>query len=220
MARSRTSRAEIVAQIPVARRAEERDRARGRRALSARYDRRSRRVMIELSNGALFGFPATRVPALARLSAAQLADVTVTPGGSGLAWDALDIHLSVAGLLFDAIDRAATRSELARIAGRARGGAKAAAARANGKKGGRPRTRAAGSPAVADTPRSTITVALRPLGSPETSRPPAPDTAEDRLALLRELSHRAFRAAGLPTDRDDRSVFALRSLREAKGAAR
>lgn len=210
MARARTSTAAILERIPKARRAEELDWARGRRATSARYDRRSGRLMIELSNGSLFGFVASQHPALAPLSHAQLADVTVMPGGSGLAWDALDIHLSVAGLLLDAVDPAATRSELARIAGRARGGAKAAAARANGKKGGRPRKQH----------RSGVTVTLRPLGSREASAAPAPATVRERLALLKALSQRAFRAAGKPTEVDDRGVVALRPLGDAKEAAR
>jgi hypothetical protein len=95
--------------------------------------------MIELSNGSVFGFVAARVPALAGLPAATLARVTVSPGGSGLNWEEVDVDLSVAGLILDAVDQSAKRSELARLAGKSRSRAKATAARANGKKGGRPR---------------------------------------------------------------------------------
>lgn len=134
---------EFLAQLRIARRAEAADRAAGRRALSAFFDRSSGRIMMELSNGAVFGFLPSRIPAIAQLSYTQLTDVTVTPGGSGLEWEALDIQLSVAGIILDALDPQAARSELARIAGKSRSSAKAAAARANGKKGGRPRKTAA-----------------------------------------------------------------------------
>lgn len=69
----------------------------------------------------------------------QLADVEVGPGGSGLHCEVLDVDLSVPGLLFSALGRSQKLSELARIAGQVSTPAKAAAARANGAKGGRPR---------------------------------------------------------------------------------
>jgi len=65
--------------------------------------------------------------------------VEVSPGGSGLHWEALDIDLSVPGPLLSSLGRAQQRSELARLAGRTTSRLKAAAARANGAKGGRPR---------------------------------------------------------------------------------
>ncbi|HRN52106.1 MAG TPA: DUF2442 domain-containing protein [Gemmatimonadaceae bacterium] len=145
MRRKPLSTAEILAQIPAARRAEAADRTAGRRALSASYDRSKGRVLIELSNGSLFGFVASQIPALAGMTDADLARVTVSPGGISIHWDDLDIGLSVPGLLLDAVERSAARSELARIAGSTRSRAKAAASRANGKKGGRPRKRPAAS---------------------------------------------------------------------------
>ena len=54
-------------------------------------------------------------------------------------WDALDVDLSVPGLLFSAIGPRERFSHLASLAGRARTDAKARAARANGRKGGRPK---------------------------------------------------------------------------------
>lgn len=134
---------DFIEQMKAARRADADARAAGRRALSASYDRTNGRVIIELTNGCVFGFIPSRVAALAGLSPAELSRVTVSPGGSGLFWDDQDIQLSVPGLLLDAIDPGHARSELARIAGRSRSHAKAAAARANGKKGGRPRKKAA-----------------------------------------------------------------------------
>jgi len=94
---------------------------------------------MELSNGYLYGFPATSIPELAKASAKQLAAVEVSPGGSGLHWEELDADLSVTGLLMSALGRKEKLTELARIAGRTKSPAKAVASRVNGAKGGRPR---------------------------------------------------------------------------------
>jgi hypothetical protein len=139
MAKPRTSKAKILRQIPAARARESVERQAGRRAVAAYYDRKTGRVMLELTNGFVFGFPTKSIPALARATADQLGAVTLSPGGSGLHWDALDADLSVPGLLLSSIGRSDKLSELARLAGRSTSPAKAAAARANGTKGGRPR---------------------------------------------------------------------------------
>jgi hypothetical protein len=65
--------------------------------------------------------------------------VRVVGGGSTLRWDGLDVDLSVAGLLLSAVDPQERVRQLAALAGRATTEAKAAAARLNGAKGGRPR---------------------------------------------------------------------------------
>lgn len=135
---SRTPKEQIRRQIPAARALEAHERKNGRRALSAYYDRQTRRVMVELTGGFVFGFPATAIPELAKASPDGLAAVELSPGGSGLHWEALDIDLSVAALLLSSIGRADKARELARLAGRTTSAAKAAAARANGRKGGRP----------------------------------------------------------------------------------
>lgn len=139
MAKSRTTRARILAQLPAVRAREARDRRMGRRAVSVAYDRRTGRVMMELTNGFVFGFPAKAIPALAHATPVQLATVMLSPGGSALRWEELDADLSIPGLLLSSIDHSEQVVELARAAGRVRSPAKAAAARANGAKGGRPR---------------------------------------------------------------------------------
>jgi heme exporter protein D len=139
MTRTRTPKTEILAQIPAARARGARERAAGRRAVSATYDPSTERILVELTSGYLFGFPAAVIPALARATPAQRAAVELSPGGGGLHWDALDVDLSVAGLLLASVGRREKLRELARVAGSARSERKAAAARANGAKGGRPR---------------------------------------------------------------------------------
>ena len=136
---TQTSRAEILRQVPVARANDSRERKRGRRAISARYDRAARRIMVELSNGFVLGFPTSAIAGLADATTADLAAVEVSPGGIVLHWEALDVDVSVPGLLLSSVDQPDKARELARLAGRSTSPAKAAAARANGVKGGRPR---------------------------------------------------------------------------------
>jgi hypothetical protein len=61
--------------------------------------------------------------------------------GNGLHWEGLDLDLSVPGLLSSLFSGPEWLAELGRIGGRNSSAAKAAAARKNGRQGGRPRTR-------------------------------------------------------------------------------
>ena len=106
------------------------------RASSARYDRASGRVIVELRNGCSFAFPARHAQGLEQASDEDLAQVELLGSGSGLHWAALDADLSVPGLLAGLFG---TARWMARRAGQGSSPAKAAAARANGKRGGRPR---------------------------------------------------------------------------------
>ena len=69
------------------------------RAKSARYDRRTNRIVVELRNGATFMFPAELAQGLAGSSPKDLAEVQVTPSGAGLRWPNLDADLSLPNLL-------------------------------------------------------------------------------------------------------------------------
>lgn len=69
------------------------------RAKSARYDRRTNRVVVELRNGATFMFPAELAQGLAGASPKDLAEVRITPSGEGLRWPSLDADLSLPNLL-------------------------------------------------------------------------------------------------------------------------
>jgi len=106
------------------------------RAASARYDRRRGRMVIALTNGCSFTFPARMAQGLEQASDEQIAAFEILGEGYGLHWENLDVDLSIPGLLAGLFG---TRSYMARHAGQARSPAKAAAARANGAKGGRPR---------------------------------------------------------------------------------
>ena len=106
------------------------------RAAAARYDRALARVVVELTNGCTFAFPARLAQRLESATDDQLAQVEVLGSGIGLHWETLDVDLSVPDLLAGLFG---TKAYMARRAGQTRSAAKAAAARVNGAKGGRPR---------------------------------------------------------------------------------
>ncbi len=111
-------------------------------AVQARYE--AGRVIVELANGCAFAFPVRALQGLAEASDAELCGVEVTGGGHGLHWESLDVDFTVAGLLMGLFGtRAWMAREQARRAGAVTSPAKAAAARENGRKGGRPRGSAA-----------------------------------------------------------------------------
>jgi hypothetical protein len=111
------------------------------RGTSARFDRQLDRIVVELTNGCTFAFPPRLAQGLENAAEDQLAQVELLGAGTGLHWEALDVDLSIPDLLAGLFG---TRAFMARHAGRARSSAKAAAARANGAKGGRPRRTAGG----------------------------------------------------------------------------
>ncbi len=114
------------------------------RASAAHYDPASGRVVIDLVNGCSYAFPAQLVQDLHVASQDALAGVEVDGLGFNLHWPALDVDLYVPALVAGIFStRAWMTRELARVAGQATSPAKAAAARSNGAKGGRPRKTAA-----------------------------------------------------------------------------
>jgi hypothetical protein len=126
---------EILAQLPAAQAAAEFE----PRARSARYDRESGRVVIELTNGCEFAFPARMGQGLHDATPEQLAAVEVVANGAGLEWEEIGAGLWVPGLLSGLFGSKAWMRELGRAGGKVRSEAKAQASRENGKKGGRPR---------------------------------------------------------------------------------
>ena len=138
-ARRRLTDAEIDAQIPIARAREAVASEAGLRAKTARYDVASERVVLELTNGIAFAFPAHLVRGLEQATPAQRAELTLSPSGNGVLWEALDADISVPGLLASTFGRGIAASTLGKAGGEARSAAKAKAAKANGAKGGRPR---------------------------------------------------------------------------------
>jgi hypothetical protein len=112
-------------------------------AVHAEYRANSRTVNVGLSNGAAFTFPVSLVEKLAGAEHEALAPIELSPLGTGLHWPVLDVDLTVEGLLLGVFGNRAWTRQQAAVAGRATSGAKAAAARANGTRGGRPRKQGA-----------------------------------------------------------------------------
>lgn len=109
------------------------------RAASARYDRKTNRVTVDLVNGCTYVFPAHLVQDLSEAGPDDLAGVEVDGVGFNLHWPTLDVDLYVPALVAGVFGTKDWMSKaLARRAGRATSAAKAAAARENGRKGGRP----------------------------------------------------------------------------------
>lgn len=115
------------------------------RASAVRYEAQTGRVTIDLANGCAYSFPVGLVEDLRGATDEQLADIEIDGLGLNLHWPALDADLFVPALIDGVFGtRAWMTRELARRAGTATSSAKAAAARANGAKGGRPRKAARG----------------------------------------------------------------------------
>jgi hypothetical protein len=102
-------------------------------------------VEVELSNGCTLAFPARQVQGLQAATEEDLARVKPLGVGLALEWETLDVQVTLAGLMAGVFGTERYMAELARRAGRTRSAAKAAAARINGSKGGRPKTAASGS---------------------------------------------------------------------------
>ena len=80
---------------------------------------------------------------LAEADPAALHEIEITPSGLGLHWPALDADVYVPGLMQGVFgSKRWMAAQLGAAGGRARTAAKAAAARQNGAKGGRPRKQA------------------------------------------------------------------------------
>src|SRR6516225_3983794 len=89
----------VARQIAAAERRGERSLRTEPRARAARYDRRTGRIRVDLTNGCSFAFPARKAQGLERASDDELAQIEILGLGLGLHWEQLDVDLSVPGLL-------------------------------------------------------------------------------------------------------------------------
>ena len=114
-------------------------RKRGDIAVRATYEPRGQRLRVELASGVAMLIPVSKIQGLANAKPATIRSVELAGAGFGLYWPSLDLDISVPDLVSRCFGTEAWMSSLARQAGKTRSKAKAAAARVNGRKGGRPR---------------------------------------------------------------------------------
>lgn len=121
------------------------ERLRGPHAVAARYDAGRGRVVITLSTGVELGLAPRDVEGLAGASAEDLRVIEVEGMGLGVRFPRLDADLYVPALLEGVLgSRRWMAARLGAAGGQARSPAKTAAARENGRRGGRPRKIAVG----------------------------------------------------------------------------
>ena len=113
-------------------------------AISARYDRRIGRVMIELSTGIALSFKPHDAQGLEASKPEDLVEIEISPSGHGLYFPALDVDIDVPSLIDGFLgSKNWMAARMGAAGGRAATQAKASASRANGHLGGRPKKKSA-----------------------------------------------------------------------------
>jgi hypothetical protein len=109
-------------------------------AVAVRYDRRSKRIVVRLSSGLNVAFAPQDAQGLESAKPDQLDQIEISPSGLGLHFPKLDADIHLPALLEGFLgSRAWMAARLGARGGSATSPAKTAAARANGRLGGRPR---------------------------------------------------------------------------------
>ena len=108
---------------------------------AARYLRDRDAIEIEFNGGGIIIIPRRAIPEIARARTSVLEGVTVSIAGDAIHWRALDVDISVPGLVEHVFGTRLFAASTGHRGGRQTSKAKAAAARLNGAKGGRPRKR-------------------------------------------------------------------------------
>ncbi len=109
-------------------------------AVKVRYDHKTERVVIDLSTGIEIAFRPHDAQALERANPNQLDTIEISPSGLGIYFPKLDADIYVPALLEGFLgSKRWIAAQHGKIGGSASTRAKAAAARRNGKLGGRPK---------------------------------------------------------------------------------
>lgn len=109
-------------------------------AINARYDRGTGRVVITLSSRVDLSFSPRDAQGLGHAKPSQLDAIEISPSGFGIHFPKLDADLYLPSLLEGMLgSRRWMAAKLGRAGGRSTSLAKKAAARANGRLGGRPK---------------------------------------------------------------------------------
>lgn len=108
--------------------------------VAVRYDRRIARVVISLASGLQIAFATRDAQGLEKAHPADLRDAEISPSGLGIYFPHIDADIYVPALLEGFLgSKRWMAAEIGKAGGKATSAAKTAAARLNGKLGGRPR---------------------------------------------------------------------------------
>jgi hypothetical protein len=133
----RVSRDQIDSAIARAREFEAQD----PRVIRARYETEEDLVSLDFADGLRVSIPRKLLQGLDRATPSQLSKIEIVGNGTGLHWPLLDIDHYVFGLLEHRFGTKRWMNEMGRRGGQVKSKAKSEAARRNGLKGGRPRSR-------------------------------------------------------------------------------
>jgi hypothetical protein len=110
------------------------------RAIGAHYDRTGRRIVIHLSSRLDVSFAPRDAQGLERAKPSQLEEIEISPSGFGIHFPKLDVDIYLPGLLEGFLgSKRWMAARLGQAGGEVKSPSKRAAARANGKLGGRPK---------------------------------------------------------------------------------
>ena len=115
--------------------------SRGPLAIAAHY--KAGRVHVELNNGCAFEFPTAQAEGLTGANIAALRKIEIQGNGLALYWPKLDADLYVPTLIKGMLGTTQWMAHIGATGGKTATTAKSAAARTNGKLGGRPKKTAA-----------------------------------------------------------------------------
>ncbi|MBD5633834.1 MAG: DUF2442 domain-containing protein [Candidatus Eremiobacteraeota bacterium] len=110
----------------------------GLTAIEASYDRTFDKVRISFDDGMEVSFPRLKLQGLEIENLEQLEKIEIEGAGTSLYWPRIDVGHYIPGLLQGVFGSRAWMAKIGSRGGSVSTIAKAAAARANGKKGGRP----------------------------------------------------------------------------------
>lgn len=105
----------------------------------AHYNRKVDALDLTLRKGIAVSIPRKQIRELVNADPADLLGVEIQPGGDGISFRKIDVDIYVPGLLADELGTIFAKALGHKTRGRS-SKKKAAASRANGRKGGRPRT--------------------------------------------------------------------------------
>src|ERR1700730_13591129 len=110
------------------------------RAVSARYNRKNRRIEIQLSSNLYVSFSPRDAQSLGEATPSQLQEIEISPSGFGIHFPKLDADLYLPALLQGFLgSRKWMASRVGQVGGQSRSRDKRIVSRTNGRLGGRPK---------------------------------------------------------------------------------